>query len=133
MTFMRGPCPKRNDFVVQLKDHAMAEEEEVLSDSLGCLGTLIKDTAGATHALTCGVPDRESNETKYLKEALEMISDWQSRCSRRSSDSQEGPDITEVVLDERPQLCAADVFSVIKQPRIRAREACAALSVTREP
>ena len=52
------------------EDHVMAEE--VLNDSLGCLGTLVKDTAGATHALTCGVPDRESNETKYLEEALEV-------------------------------------------------------------
>ena len=47
--------------------------EEVLNNGVGCLGTLVKDTAGATHALTCGVPDLESNETKYLKEALDMI------------------------------------------------------------
>ena len=43
------------------REHVKAEE--VLNDSLGCLGTLVKDTAGATQALTCGVPDRESNET----------------------------------------------------------------------
>ena len=33
--------------------------------------------ARATHSLTCGVPDRESNETKYLREATELIEEWQ--------------------------------------------------------
>ena len=37
------------------KDQMMAEE--VLNNSLGCLGCLVKYTAGATHALTSGVPD----------------------------------------------------------------------------
>ena len=27
----------------------------------------------ATHALSCGVPDRESKEARYLQEALDMI------------------------------------------------------------
>ena len=83
------------------RDHAKAEE--VLNNSLGCLGTLVKDTAGATHTLACGVPDRESNETKYLKDALEVINDWQSRCSRRSPEGRADRDSTEVVLVERPQ------------------------------
>ena len=77
--------------------------EEVLNNSLGCFGTLVKDTAGATHALACGVPDRESNETKYLKDALKVINDWQSRCPRRSSGGRADRDTTEVVLVERPQ------------------------------
>ena len=77
--------------------------EEVLNNSLGCLGTLVKDTAGATHALACGVPDRESNETKYLKDALKVIIDWQSRCPRRSAEGRADRDTTEVVLVERPQ------------------------------
>ena len=29
------------------------------------------------HSLTCGVPDRESNESKYLREATELIEAWQ--------------------------------------------------------
>ena len=37
------------------KDHVMAEE--VLNNSLGCLCDLVKNTASATHALSCGVPD----------------------------------------------------------------------------
>ena len=40
------------------KDHMLAEE--VLNNSLGSMGHLVKDTAGATHVLTWGVPDRES-------------------------------------------------------------------------
>ena len=43
---------------------------EVLDNGVGCLGTLVKDTAGATHALTCGVLDRESNETKYTHRSV---------------------------------------------------------------
>ena len=43
-------------------DHVKAEE--VLNNGVGCPGTLVKDTAGATLALTRGVPDQESNETK---------------------------------------------------------------------
>ena len=42
------------------KDHVSAEEE--LNDSLGRLGQLVKDAEGATHAFSCGVPDRDSNE-----------------------------------------------------------------------
>ena len=33
--------------------------EEVLDNSLGCLGDLLKDTASATHALSSGVLDRD--------------------------------------------------------------------------
>ena len=72
--------------------------EEVLNSSLGCLDKLVRDTASATHALSCGVLDRDSNETKYLKEALEMINVWQARSSRRSSESHGGPETAEVVL-----------------------------------
>ena len=46
------------------RDRCSAEEE--LNNSLGCLGDLVKDTASATHTLSCGVPDRDSNEAKYL-------------------------------------------------------------------
>ena len=33
----------------------------------------------ATHSLTCGVPDRESNEIHYLKQATELIEEWQNQ------------------------------------------------------
>ena len=83
------------------KDHMMAEE--VLNNSLGCLGDLARDSASATHALSCEVPDRDSNETKYLREALEMIDEWQAHCSRRSSEDHDGHETAEVVLVDRPQ------------------------------
>ena len=39
----------------------------------------LQAAARATHSLTCGVPDRESNEVKYLREATELIEEWQFR------------------------------------------------------
>ena len=59
------------------KELASAAEE--VNDSLGRLGQLIKDTAGATHALSCGVPDRETNEARCLPEALDLIEEFQRR------------------------------------------------------
>ena len=40
--------------------------EEVLNNNLKCSGNLVKDTTSATHALSCGVPDRDNNEMKYF-------------------------------------------------------------------
>ena len=82
------------------KDFTMAEE--VLHNNLGCLRDLVKDTASATHALSCGVPDRDSDEAKYLREALEMIDEFQNRSSLRSSAGREGQETREVILVERP-------------------------------
>ena len=42
----------------------------------------MKETASSTHALSCGVPDRDNNEAEYLREALEMI-DARARPSTR--------------------------------------------------
>ena len=112
-------------------DHVKAEE--ALSNGVGCPGTLVKDTAGAIHALTRGVPDRESNESKYLKEALDMINDWQSRCSRRRSERHDDHETTEVILVEKAAmiqvgLCLANTSerdteeTTKKKTRTRARE-----------
>ena len=49
---------------------------------------VFKDTAGAARALSCGVPNRDSNETKFLQEAPDMIDDYQRRSSRRGSAGQ---------------------------------------------
>ena len=43
--------------------------EEDLNECLVRMGQLIRDTAGATHALSCGTTDRDSNEARYLQEA----------------------------------------------------------------
>ena len=48
-----------------------------MNNSLGFMGRCVKETAAATHSLTCGVPDRESDEIPYLKQATELIEDWQ--------------------------------------------------------
>ena len=71
--------------------------EEDLNDSIKSTGQLIKDTVGregrATHVLSCGLPDRDSNEVRHLQEALHMIEDFQRRGSR--------PEATENTLVER--------------------------------
>ena len=53
--------------------------EALVNDSLGALGHAVRDVAQATHSLTCGVPDRESNEIKSLREATELIEEWQKQ------------------------------------------------------
>ena len=40
--------------------------EAAVNHSLGILGRCAKETAQATLSLTCGAPDRESNEIRYL-------------------------------------------------------------------
>ena len=67
--------------------------EKDLNDSLGRPGHLINDTAGATHTLSCGVPDRESNETRYLQEAVDLIEEFERRGSNQGT--------TEITLVER--------------------------------
>ena len=119
-------------------DHVKAEE--ALSNGVGCPGTLVKDTAGATHALTRGVPDRESNESKYLKEALDMINDWQSRCSRRRSESHDDQETTEVILVEKAAMiqvrqCVANTSERVDTTSNKKQEFAreSAMSATREP
>ena len=48
-------------------EHARAEGH--VNDGVCSLGKALRAAARATHSLTCGVPDRESNEVKYLREA----------------------------------------------------------------
>ena len=53
--------------------------EAAVNPSLGNLGCCVKEAAAATHSLTCGVPDRESNEIRHLKQATELIEEWQNQ------------------------------------------------------
>ena len=48
-----------------------------MNNCLGFLGRCVKKTAAATHSLTCGVPDRESNEIRILKQTTELTEEWQ--------------------------------------------------------
>ena len=45
----------------------------------GNLCCCVKQAAAATHSLTCGVPDRERHEIRYLKQATELIEEWQNQ------------------------------------------------------
>ena len=56
-----------------------ARTERLVNDALGSLGQTVRAVAHATNSLTCGVPDRESNEMKYLREATEVIERWQQQ------------------------------------------------------
>ena len=47
-------------------EHARAEGH--VNGGIGSLGRAVQAAAKATHSLTCGVPDRESNEIKCLRQ-----------------------------------------------------------------
>ena len=86
--------------------------EEVLNDSLDCLGTLVKDRAGATHALTCGVPDRESNETKYV--SISFLKQHWRRSATGMLVALDGPLRAMRVLTPQRCLCLKDHSSVLR-------------------
>ena len=81
------------------KDHTRSEA--AVNHSLGCLGWYVNETAAATHALTCGVPDRESNEIKYLREATELIDESQKQLQGVPPVSLHASEHGEVMLTER--------------------------------
>ena len=60
-----------------MNEHARAEVH--VNDGIGSLGKTLQAAARATHSLTCGVPDPESFEVKYLREATDLIEVWQFR------------------------------------------------------
>ena len=53
------------------KNHQRAHE--IRSTCLGFLGRCVEGTSPDTHTLTCGVPDRESNEIRYLKKPQNLL------------------------------------------------------------
>ena len=75
--------------------------EAAVNHSLGSLGWCVKETAAATHSLTCGVPDRESNEIHYLKHATELIEEWQRLLQGVQPMNAQTSENEEVVLVER--------------------------------
>ena len=80
-------------------EHARAEGH--VNDGIGSLGRALQAAAKATHSLTCGVPDRESNEAKYLREATELIEGWQLQL--QGGQAMKGPssEHSEVILVEK--------------------------------
>ena len=79
-------------------EHARAEGH--VNDGIGSLGKAMQAAARATHSLTCGVPDRESNEVKYLREATELIEERQFRLQGGQRVSAPASDHGEVILIE---------------------------------
>ena len=63
-------------------EYEHTRSEAAVNHSLGFQGWCGKETAAATHSLTSGIPDRESNEIRYLKQATELIEEWQSLVQR---------------------------------------------------
>ena len=80
-------------------EHARAEA--LVNDGLGSLGQAVRAAAQATHSLTCGVPDRESNEIKYLREATELIERWQQQLQDGQPVSRPPSKHSEVIFLER--------------------------------
>ena len=80
-------------------EHARAEGH--VNDGIGSLGQAVQAAAKATHSLTCGVPDRESNEVKYLREATELIEAWQHQLLSGQPMSGPPSEHSEVILVER--------------------------------
>ena len=80
-------------------EHARAEGH--VNDGIGSLGKALQAAARATHSLTCGVPDRERNEVKYLREATELIEEWQFRLQGGQRMSAPASDHGEVIFVER--------------------------------
>ena len=78
-----------------------AKTEGVVNDALGSLGQAVRAAAQATHSLTCGVPDRESSEIKYLREATDAIENWQQQLEVGQLVSKAPSEHGEVILIER--------------------------------
>ena len=79
----------------------ISNEHARVNDALGSLGQAVRAAAQATHSLTCGVPDRESNEIKYLREATELIERWQQQLQDGQPVSGPPSEHSEVILIER--------------------------------
>ena len=80
-------------------EHDRAEGH--VNAGIGSLGKALQAAAKATHSLTCGVLDRESNETKYLRETTELIEEWQYRLLSGQSMSGPPSEHGEVILIEK--------------------------------
>ena len=77
-------------------EHASADG--LVNDSLGTLGQAVRAAVQATRSLTCGVPDRESIEIKYLWEATELIEKWQHELKDGQPVSRPPSEHSEVIL-----------------------------------
>ena len=67
----------------------------------------MKETAAATHSLTCGVSDRESNKMKFSREATELIDEWQKQFQGVPPVNLQASEHEEVVLAEKQRACCS--------------------------
>ena len=58
-----------------------ATAEEYLNEGLGCISDLVRETAAAAHSLSRGKNERDSNEVRYLHEALDLPGRLRTRVS----------------------------------------------------
>ena len=83
---------------------------------LGLMGWCVKETAAATHSLTCGVPDRESTQMRYLKQAIKLIEEWQKLLQGALPVNAQTSEHGEVVLVERQRSETVKVQNEGKTP-----------------
>ena len=81
------------------KEHTRSEA--AVKHSLEYLGWHVKETAAATHALTCGNPNLQGNEIKYLRESTELVDELQKQLQGEPSVSLDATEKSEVLLTER--------------------------------
>ena len=92
-----------------------ARMEGLVNDALGSLGQAVRAAVQATHFLTCGVPDRESNEIKYLREATEVIENWQRQLQDGQPD--EGHILLHAILCEVDSVLAEHLTKILTEPK----------------
>ena len=81
-------------------EHGRAEAH--VNDGIGSLGrAVLEQRRQTTHSSTCGVPDRESNEVNYLREATELTEGWQLQLQGGQAMNGPSPEHSEVILVER--------------------------------
>ena len=80
---LRRPKKILIDYFVIFCFFRLSTTEERLNDGSGRIGELIGDTAGETHSLSCGTPDRGCNEEKYQQEALDFVESFHRRDTHR--------------------------------------------------
>ena len=95
----------------QANSHEHTRAEAAVNHNQGNLGSCVKEAAAATHSLTCGVPNRESNEVRYLKQAAELIEEWQNQRQGVPPVSRPSSEHGDVVFIEPAKSKKGDTFA----------------------
>ena len=76
-----------------------SKTESAVNQAMGYEGWYVKETASASHSLTCCILVRECDESKYLRKATDLVEEWQWSFQSRSTTSERSG----LVLAERPR------------------------------